>query len=340
MRPVARSREIRLAARPRGAPVLTDFELAEVDLPEPGEGEVLVRNAFVSVDPYMRGRMNDVRSYVPPFALGEPLTGGAVGEIVASGDEQWQAGDWVVHDLGWRELALVEGRRVRRVDPRQSPVSTALGVLGMPGLTAYVGIVDIGRVEAGETVFVSGAAGAVGSIAAQLAQARGARVVGSAGTAEKVAWLEELGLEGVFDYTQVSTAEALRAHAPDGIDVYFDNVGGETLEAAIGALRLHGRVVACGAISRYNATEAQPGPRNLFMLVTKRLRLEGFLVFEHAERTAAFLDEVAPLVADGAIRHRETIVDGIERAPEAFIGLLSGANVGKMLVRVGPEPGA
>jgi NADPH-dependent curcumin reductase CurA len=337
---VARSREIRLAARPRGVPVPTDFEVAEVELPAPGEGEVLVRNAFVSVDPYMRGRMNDVRSYVPPFALGEPLTGGAVGEVVASGDEQWRTGDWVVHDLGWRELALVESRRVRRVDPRQSPVSTALGVLGMPGLTAYVGIVDIGRVEAGETVFVSGAAGAVGSIAAQLAQARGARVVGSAGTAEKVAWLEELGLEGVFDYTQVSTAEALREHAPDGIDVYFDNVGGETLEAAIGALRLHGRVVACGAISRYNATEAQPGPRNLFLLVTKRLRLEGFLVFEHVERTAAFLDEVAPLVADGAIRHRETIVDGIERAPEAFIGLLSGANVGKMLVRVAPEPEA
>jgi NADPH-dependent curcumin reductase CurA len=338
MRPVARSREIRLAARPRGAPVLTDFELAEVDLPEPGEGEVLVRNAFVSVDPYMRGRMNDSRSYVPPFALGEPLTGGAVGEVVASRDERWQAGDWVVHDLGWRELAIVESHRVRRVDPRQSPVSTALGVLGMPGLTAYIGIVDVGRVEAGETVFVSGAAGAVGSIAAQLAQARGARVVGSAGSAEKVAWLEELGLEGVFDYTHASTADALREHAPDGIDVYFDNVGGETLEAAIGALRLHGRVVACGAISRYNATEAQPGPRNLFMLVTKRLRLEGFLVFEHLERTAAFLDEVAPLVADGAIRHRETIVDGIERAPEAFIGLLSGANVGKMLVRVAPGP--
>jgi NADPH-dependent curcumin reductase CurA len=335
MRPVARSREIRLAARPRGAPVPADFELAEVDLPEPADGEVLVRNAFVSVDPYMRGRMNDVRSYVPPFALGEPLTGGAVGQVVASGDERWQVGDWVVHDLGWRELALVEGRRARRVDPRQSPVSTALGVLGMPGLTAYVGIVDIGRVQAGETVFVSGAAGAVGSIAAQLARARGARVVGSAGTAEKVAWLGELGLEGVFDYTQVSTAEALREHAPDGIDVYFDNVGGDTLEAAIGALRLHGRVVACGAISRYNATEAQPGPRNLFLLVTKRLRLEGFLVFEHVERTPAFLDEVAPLVADGSIRYRETVVDGIERAPEAFIGLLAGANIGKMLVRVG-----
>ena len=332
-----RSREIRLASRPQGAPVPADFELAEVEVADPGEGEVLVRNHLVSVDPYMRGRMNDAKSYVPPFAIGEPLTGGALGEVIASGDPRWQVGAQVVHDLGWREVALVEGRRLRAVDPRQEPASTALGVLGMTGLTAYVGIVDIGEVTAGETVFVSGAAGAVGSIAAQLARARGARVVGSAGTPEKVAWLEELGLEGVFDYTATSTRDALREHAPDGIDVYFDNVGGETLEAAIGALRLRGRVVACGSISRYNATSAEPGPRNLFLLVTRRLRMQGFLVFDHYDRIPAFLDEVAPLVADRTIRHRETIVDGIERAPEAFIGMLAGANVGKMLVRVAPD---
>jgi NADPH-dependent curcumin reductase CurA len=333
-----RSREIRLAARPHGAPVPSDFDLVEVELGEPADGEILVRNAYVSVDPYMRGRMNDARSYLPPFALGEPLTGGAVGQVVASRHDRWEEGAWVVHQLGWREAALSDGRGVRPVDPSLAPVSTALGVLGMPGLTAYVGIADIGEVGAGDTVFVSGAAGAVGSIAAQLARLRGARVLGSAGTPEKVAWLEELGLDGAFDYREAPTRQALRDLAPDGIDVYFDNVGGETLEAAIGALRRNGRIVACGAISRYNAAEAPPGPRNLFMVVTKRLRMQGFIVFDHHDRYPAFLEEVAPRVADGTIVHRESVVDGIERAPEAFIGMLEGANLGKMLVRVGPEP--
>jgi NADPH-dependent curcumin reductase CurA len=334
-----RSREIRLAARPRGAPVAADFELAEVELPAPGEGEILVRNAFVSVDPYMRGRMNDAKSYVPPFALGEPMRGGAVGRVVASRSDRWPEGSWVQHDLGWREAAVLDGRGVRAVDPAVGPVSTSLGVLGMTGFTAYVGIDEIGDVRPGETVFVSGAAGAVGSVAVQLAKVRGASVVASVGTPEKVAWLRELGIDAAFDYRETATEEALRQLAPDGIDVYFDNVGGDTLEAAIGALRLRGRIVACGSISRYNATEALPGPRNLFMVVTKRLRMQGFIVSDHADRFPAFLAEVGPLVADGTIRHRETVVDGIERAPEAFIGMLDGANVGKMLVRVGPGPG-
>ena len=333
-----RSREIRLAARPHGTPVPTDFELVEVELPDPGEGEVLVRNAYVSVDPYMRGRMSDAKSYVAPFALGEPLTGGAVGQVVASRNDRWPDGSWVLHDLGWREAALSDGRGMRAVDPSVAPVSTALGVLGMPGITAFVGIVDIGEVREGDTVFVSGAAGAVGSVAAQLARLRGARVIGSAGTAEKVAWLRELGLDGAFDYHEVSTRDGLRELAPDGIDVYFDNVGGETLEAAIGAMRLHGRIVACGSISRYNATEALPGPRNMFMVVTKRLRIQGFIVSDRYDRFPAFLAEVGPRVADGTIRYRETVVEGIERAPAAFVDMLAGANVGKMLVRVGPEP--
>ena len=332
------SREIRLAARPRGAPVPADFELADVEVPDPGEGEILIRNAFVSVDPYMRGRMNDVKSYVPPFQLGEPLIGGAVGQVIESRNERFDEGAWVVHGLGWREIALSDGRGVHVFDPSLAPVSTSLGVLGMPGLTAFVGIEDIAGVTEGETVFVSGAAGAVGSAAVQLARLRGARVLGSAGTPEKVAWLEELGVDGAFDYRQTSTRDALRELAPDGIDVYFDNVGGETLEAAIGAMRLHGRIVACGSISRYNATEALPGPRNLFMVVTKRLRIEGFIVFDHSDRLPAFVAEVAPLVASGSFRYRETIVDGIENTPHAFIGLLEGENVGKMLVRVGPEP--
>ena len=335
-----RSREIRLVARPRGEPTPSDFELADVELGDPGDGEILVRNAFVSVDPYMRGRMNDAKSYVPPFALGEALRGGAVGRVVASGHERWPAGTWVVHDHGWREAAMLDGRGMRAVDPSAAPVSTALGVLGMPGLTAFVGIVDIAGVTEGETVFVSGAAGAVGSAAAQLARVRGARVIGSAGTGEKVAWLRELGLDAAFDYHETPVRQALRELAPDGIDVYFDNVGGETLEAAIGAMRLRGRIVACGAISRYNATEALPGPRNLFMVVTKRLRMQGFIVSDHSDRYPAFVNEVGSLVADGAIRYRETVVEGIARAPDAFIGMLEGANVGKMLVRVGPGPDA
>ena len=333
-----RSREIRLVARPRGAPIASDFELTEVELPDPGDEEIVVRNAYVSVDPYMRGRMNDVKSYVPPFALGEPLRGGAVGQVVASRNDRWPEGSWVQHDLGWREAAILDGRGVRAVDPAVAPVSTALGVLGMTGFTAYVGIDDIGGVGEGDTVFVSGAAGAVGSVAAQLARVRGARAIGSAGTPEKVAWLHELELDAAFDYRETETRQALRELAPEGLDVYFDNVGGETLEAGIGAMRLRGRIVACGSISRYNATEALPGPRNLFMVVTKRLRMQGFIVSDHADRFPAFLAEVAPLVAEGTIRHRETIVDGIEKAPEAFIGMLDGANVGKMLVRVGPEP--
>jgi NADPH-dependent curcumin reductase CurA len=333
-----RSREIRLAARPRGLPATGDLVLEEVEVPDPADGQILVRNAFVSVDPYMRPRMNDVRSYVPPFEVGEPLTGGAVGQVVASASEALPEGTWVRHELGWREAALVEATRVRAVDPSLAPLSTALGVLGMPGLTAFVGIADIAEVKAGDTVYVSGAAGAVGSLAGQLARLRGARVIGSAGSAEKLAWLAELGFDASFDYHETTPRKALRELAPDGIDVYFDNVGGETLEAAIGALERHGRIVACGSIAGYNATEPQPGPRNMFMVVTKRLRIQGFIVFDHFDRLGAFLAEVGPRVADGTIGYRETIVDGIERAPEAFLALFSGENVGKMLVRVGPEP--
>ena len=326
------TREVHHAARPRGVPQLTDFRVVDVDLPDPADGEVLIENAFVSVDPYMRGRMNDTKSYVPPFQIGEPLTGGAVGQVISSRNDQWPEGTWVVHNLGWRELALSDGAGLLPFDPSLAPVSTALGVLGMPGLTAYVGLLDVGRPKEGETVFVSGAAGAVGSAVGQIAKLKGCRVIGSAGSAEKIAWLRELGFDEVFDYRETSAREALR----DGIDVYFDNVGGETLEAALSALRPRGRVVACGAISQYNATELPPGPRNLFLVVTKRLRIEGFIVSDHFDRLPAFLADAGPWVRDGSLRYRETIVEGIENAPAAFIGLLAGENVGKMLVRVGP----
>jgi NADPH-dependent curcumin reductase CurA len=330
-------REWRLAARPHGEPVQSDFELAEVEVPDPADGQILVRNAFLSVDPYMRGRMSDRRSYVASYRLGEPMLGGAVGRVVASRLDGFAEGDWVVHGRGWREWAVSDGRGAVTVDPSLAPLSAYLGALGMPGFTAWVGIHDIGAVREGDVVFISAAAGAVGSAAGQMARIRGARVVGCAGTAEKVAWLRELGFDGAFDYRETPTREALRELAPDGIDVYFDNVGGDTLEAAIGALREHGRIVACGSISRYNDTEAQPGPRNLFMVVTKRLRMQGFIVGDHNDRFPDFVADAATWARDGRLRWRETVVEGIERAPEAFIGLLRGDNIGKMLVKVGPD---
>jgi len=245
-------------------------------------------------------------------------------------------GDWVLHGLGWREWALLDGSGVRVLDPSQAPVTTALGVLGLTGFTAWYGLFEIGAVREAETVFVSGAAGAVGSAAVQMATIAGCRVIGSAGSSEKVAWARELGCDAVFSYRDQRTWSALRELAPDGIDVYFDNVGGEALEAAIGALRNHGRVVACGSIASYNDTEATPGPRNMFMVVTKRLRMQGFIISDHYDRFREFHEQASAWVADGRLRYRETIVEGIENAPEAFVGLLRGDNTGKMLVRVGP----
>ena len=331
------SHEIRLVARPRGFPDEELFEVAETPIPDPAEGQVLIRNSFFSVDPYMRPRMNDVRSYVAPFTLGEAMTGGAVGRVAASRDERYAEGDWVLHYLGWREWALTDGAAVRRLDPEAAPVSTALGVLGMPGFTAWYGLFVLGRPQEGETVLVSGAAGAVGSAAGQMAAIAGCRVLGSAGSLEKLAWLRELGFDGVFNYREQSPREALSELAPDGIDIYFDNVGGDHLEAAIGALRTHGRVVACGSISRYNDAEPSPGPRNMFLVVTKRLRIEGFIIRDHYDRFGEFAAEASKWVRDGRLRYRETVVDGIENAPKAFLGLLRGENIGKMLVKVGPD---
>ena len=331
------SREIRLVARPRGFPDEELFEVAETPIPDPAEGQVLIRNAFFSVDPYMRPRMNDVRSYVAPFTLGEAMTGGAVGRVAVSRDERYAEGDWVLHYLGWREWALTDGAALRRLDPDAAPVSTALGVLGMPGFTAWYGMFVLGRPQEGETVLVSGAAGAVGSAAGQMAAIAGCRVLGSAGSVEKLAWLRDLGFDGVFNYREQSAREALAELAPEGIDIYFDNVGGDHLEAAIGALRTYGRVVACGSISRYNDAEPSPGPRNMFLVVTKRLRIEGFIIRDHYDRFGEFVAEASAWVRDGRLRYRETVVDGIENAPKAFLGLLRGENIGKMLVKVGPD---
>jgi NADPH-dependent curcumin reductase CurA len=284
----------------------------------------------------MRGRMNDVKSYVPPFALDAPLDGGAVGEVVAAGDERFSEGQMVVHQLGWREFAVVPAEQARPVDTELAPASAYLGVLGMPGLTAYVGLLDIAQLRDGETVFVSAAAGAVGSVAGQVAKLHGCRTVGSAGSEEKVAFLkEELGFDAAFNYRDGDVRKLLNQAAPDGIDVYFDNVGGEHLEAALFALRQQGRVAMCGAISVYNATSPEPGPRNLTMAVGKRLTLRGFIVSDHFDRFPDFAREVGGALAEGKIRYRETVVEGIERAPDAFIGLLRGQNTGKMVVRLG-----
>jgi NADPH-dependent curcumin reductase CurA len=329
------SREIQLAARPHGEPEDSDFRLAAVEVPDPGPGEVLIRNCYMSVDPYMRGRMNDMKSYVPPFALDRALEGGAVGEVVASGAEGLSPGDMLVHQLGWREHALARADHVRKVDPGGLSPSVFLGVLGMPGLTAYAGLLDVGGLRDGDVVFVSGAAGAVGSLAGQIAKLRGHTVIGSAGSAEKVAHLrDDLGFDAAFNYKDGPVAEQLAAAAPEGIDLYFDNVGGEHLEAAIGALRRNGRVAMCGAISVYNATEPASAPRNLVQAIGKRLTLRGFIVTDHAARLGDLFTEVAPLVRDGRITFRETVVEGLENAPAAFQGLLRGENMGKMVVKL------
>jgi NADPH-dependent curcumin reductase CurA len=329
-----KGREIRLAARPVGEPKPTDFALAEVDVPAPADGDLVVRNLVMSVDPYMRGRMNDVKSYAPPFQVGEAMQGGAVGEVVESMSDTHQVGDLVLHMLGWRDYAVGPAASFRRVEDRGSP-SYHLGVLGMPGLTAYAGLFGVAGMTEGETVFVSGAAGAVGSLVGQFAKLRGGTVVGSAGSPDKVRWLvEELGFDAAFNYKDAPVLDQLRTFAPEGIDVYFDNVGGDHLEAAIHVLKVHGRAAICGMISQYNSTEPAPGPRNLGMLVSKRLRLQGFLVGDHTGLVPDFTREVGGWLADGRIVVRETFVDGLENAPEAFLGLLRGDNTGKMVVRI------
>ncbi|XAS64940.1 NADP-dependent oxidoreductase [Micrococcaceae bacterium Sec5.8] len=330
------TREIQLASRPHGKPVPENFRLAESALPELQDGQVLVRNLFISVDPYMRGRMNDVKSYSAPFALDAALDGGAVGEVIASRSADRKVGDAVVHSLGWREYAVLDAGATTPARTDLAPASAFLGALGMTGLTAYAGLLKVADFKAGEVVFVSGAAGAVGSLVGQIAKAMGAsRVIGSAGSADKVARLLELGFDAAFNYHDGPVAEQLAAAAGDrGIDVYFDNVGGEHLEAALSALTAGGRVAMCGAISQYNSTGPASGPRNLMQAIGKGLTLKGFLVGGYWQYMAEFVETMSGWIADGTVRYDETIVDGLENAPQAFMDLLDGANTGKMLVRL------
>ena len=331
------SREFQLAARPDGAPRDSDFALVQRDLAAPAPGQVLVRNLYLSVDPYMRGRMNDVKSYSPPYALNEAMTGGALGEVLRSGTDALQPGDLVLHDQGWRTHALLSENQARKVDAIAGVSPSAyLGVLGMPGLTAYAGLLDVAAFKPGDVVFVSGAAGAVGSVVGQIARLKGAsRVIGSAGTDEKTAWLTgELRFDAAFNYKNGPVAAQLKAAAPEGIDVYFDNVGGEHLEAAIGALRLFGRAALCGAISAYNATQPAPGPRNLALAIGKQLTLKGFIVGTYARHYQEFIREVGGWIASGDLHYQETVVDGFDHMPRAFMDLLGGGNTGKMIVRL------
>jgi NADPH-dependent curcumin reductase CurA len=329
-------RQIVLASRPSGWPTEDNFAVTEAGRPELTDGQVRVRNLFMSVDPYMRGRMNDTKSYVPPFQLGEPLQGGAIGSVIESRSPDLAEGDLVLHSLGWRDEAVLPARHAQKIAALEglSP-SVYLGVLGMPALTAYVGLLDIAALKPGDVVFVSGAAGAVGSMAGQIAKLKGAaRVIGSAGSDEKVSWLREIGFDAAFNYKAALVAEQLREAAPEGIDVYFDNVGGDHLEASLAVLNTYGRVAMCGAIAHYNATELPAGPHNLGLVIGKRLTLRGFIVSDHQDRTAAMVADVSGWLRDGKLFHAETVVDGLDQAPSAFINLLRGHNTGKMIVRL------
>lgn len=331
----ATGRAWHLVRRPHGWPVPEDFALREVPVEAPAEGRVLVRNLYFSVDPYMRGRMNDVKSYIPPFQLDQPMDGGAVGVVVASNADGFAVGDHVLHFGGWREYASVPVSYVTKVDPEAAPLSAYLGVLGMTGLTAYAGLLEVASFKEGDTVFVSGAAGAVGSEVGQIARLKGAaRVIGSAGSDEKVKLLvEEYGFDAAFNYRdERPVVDQLKEAAPDGVDVYFDNVGGEHLEAAISRMNVHGRIAICGMIAGYNDTEPTPGPRNMAMIIGKRLRVQGMLVQDHQDLQQQFVREVGAWVRSGELKYNETFARGIESGAEAFLGMLRGENTGKMIV--------
>ncbi|MGO4599788.1 NADP-dependent oxidoreductase [Terrabacter sp. 2RAF25] len=329
-------REVQLVSRPVGWPKPDDFALVESAPVDLADGQVRVRNEVMSVDPYMRGRMSDAKSYAEPYALGEAMHGGAVGVVTESRADGISVGDHVLHGLGWREQAVLDGTAVRVVDTSVAPASAYLGVLGMTGLTAYAGLTRIAKIKEGDVVFVSGAAGAVGSVVGQVAKALGAsRVIGSAGSQEKIDHLlNDLGFDAAFNYKDGKVSTLLREAAPDGIDVYFDNVGGEHLEAAIGSLRLGGRIAVCGAISVYNDTEPAPGPRNLARLIQTRGTITGFLVGDHWDLGGEYAQRAAGWIADGSLTSRETFADGLDHAVDAFLGVLRGENTGKMVVRL------
>ena len=328
--------QITLASRPVGFPSPSDFQLVESPIPQPGEGQVLVRTAFVSVDPYQRGRMADRVSYAAPNPVGGVVESGAVGRVVQSRHDGISEGDYVVAYTGWQEYGVVSGSSVHEVDPTAAPLSAYLGVLGMPGLTAYFGLLEVGQPREGETVLVSTAAGAVGSVVGQVARIKGCRVVGSAGSDEKVSHvLNDLGFHSAFNYKHVSDyREKLTEVCPDGVDVYFDNVGGPLTDAVFYEMNQFARLVICGQITQYNLAEPELGPRLLSQLIGKGARVEGFLVTQFEERRQEGIDQLAGWIREGKLKYRENVVEGIENAPQAFMGMLRGENIGKQVVKV------
>jgi len=337
------SHEIHLKQRPVGMPTENDFQPVKVDVPELKNGEFLVSNIWMSVDPYMRGRMREIRSYISPFQIGKPLEGGCVGQIVKSNNDQFKVGDYVLGNLGWREYWLSDGSKsdIMKIDPNLAPIQWYLGILGLTGLTAYVGLLKIAQLvdNSNSTVFVSAAAGAVGSIACQIAKIKGCHVIGSAGSQEKVKWLvDRARIDHAFNYKEVgetNVSAELRKSCPDGIDIYFDNVGGKHLEAAIDNMKAFGRIVLCGMISQYNLTSTPTEPSNLFLAVPNRLKLQGFIVRDHYDILDEFYVDMSKWIGEGKIKWRETVFEGIENAPKAFLSLFKGENIGKMLVKVG-----
>lgn len=331
-----KSKQVELVSRPNGKPTADNFTINTVELSPIAEGEILVRNQWMSVDPYMRGRMTEGDSYVPAFQIGKPLEGGCVGEVMESRNEQFSKGDFVLGSLGWREYWKSNGSGVQKLDPELAPIQSYLGVLGMPGMTAWVGLKRIANLSPGSTVFVSAASGAVGSMVVQIAKAHGCHVVGSAGKAEKIQWLRDIaGIESVINYkTTDNLSDELWKLAPDGIDVYFDNVGGGQLEAAIDHMNDFGCIVCCGMISMYNATEPSAAPQNLFKVIVKRLRMQGFIVVDHMDDHDEFVRDVSSMIKSNKILWEETVTEGLENASQAFIGLFEGENLGKSLVRI------
>jgi hypothetical protein len=328
------NRQILLKSRPEGAPSLDNFELTESPVREPGEGEVLTRTLYLSLDPYMRGRMSAAKSYAKPAEVGQPMVGGTVGEIVASRNPKYAVGDIVLGYGGWQEYALSTGAGLRKLDPAVAPASTALGVLGMPGMTAYVGLLEIGQPKPGETIVVAAASGAVGSVVGQIGKITGCRTVGIAGGAEKCRFVtEELGFDACVDHRAPDFAKQLEAACPNGIDIYFENVGGAVQQTVWPLLNDFARIPVCGLIAQYNATRPMPGP-DMFSVLRKRLLLRGFIVWDFAAKEADFLRDVSEWIRTGRLKYREDIVDGLENAPAAFLGLLQGKNFGKMLVRI------
>jgi len=322
-----------LKSRPSGMPTSDNFELKEVTLPELGDAQVRVRNLWLSVDPYMRGRMNDVKSYVPAFHVGEPLEGGAIGEVVESKAEGLAAGDLIQHMAGWRDEAVIPARSAQKLPQLGAPPERFLGILGVTGATAYFGLLDVASAKQGDVVFVSAGAGAVGSVVVQIAKAKGMTVIASAGGPEKCEFVRSLGADQVVDYKAGPVLKGLAEAAPVGLDVYFDNVGGDHLDAAFALARNNARFAICGMIDSYNQREPMAF-RFIQRIIAARIRLNGFLVIDYLPRMAEFFAEMAPWVADGTVKSRETIVDGLENTPDAFLGLFKGENTGKMLVRL------